>query len=403
MAQRDRFPEGRAAGGGGDAAVAEFSVPAGCDGRPETEAVGDGKPAFLLALGHHAGCGVVARLRRAAIWRRAPASKKLRGGMLADPRAHEALDEFVSQWLRFDRLTTASKDRRKFPLYTRETASSMTEEARTVRLRPGLEQPQLHDAVHGRLWACESGTGAHLRRAGAGERVRPGSVSGRIRSARDLLGEGLFLALTAKPEESSPTARGLFVREQFLCQHVPDPPPGVNTNLPPVTEANPQTNRDRMTEHATNPTCATCHKLMDPVGFGLEKFDAVGARREQADAGIQAGREPAVRAGTRTVNLTIDTNGNCRGYSGFAFFLAGGTGRGSGEKRAMPGMHGEAVFPVYGRAHGDGRRIVPLIRQGDRGLSEFAVSVSGTDVSLTLLREFPVSRHSAERISPCRK
>ena len=101
-----------------------------------------------------------------------------------------------------------------------------------------------------------------------------------------IVGEGLFLALTAKPEESSPTARGLFVREQFLCQHVPDPPPGVNTNLPPVTEAKPQTNRDRMTEHATNASCATCHKLMDGVGFGLEKFDAVGARREQLRAGI---------------------------------------------------------------------------------------------------------------------
>ncbi len=51
--------------------------------------------------------------------------------LLADPRAHEALDEYVSQWLRFDRLTTSSKDRRKFPLYTRETASSMTQEATT--------------------------------------------------------------------------------------------------------------------------------------------------------------------------------------------------------------------------------------------------------------------------------
>jgi hypothetical protein len=96
-----------------------------------------------------------------------------------------------------------------------------------------------------------------------------------------ILGQGLFLALTAKPEDSSPTARGLFIREQFLCQHVPDPPPGVNTNLPPVTEAKPQTNRERMSDHTTNPSCSTCHKLMDGVGFGLEKFDSIGARREQ--------------------------------------------------------------------------------------------------------------------------
>jgi hypothetical protein len=62
---------------------------------------------------------------------------------------------------------------------------------------------------------------------------------------------------------------------------VPDPPPGVNTNLPPVTEAKPQTNRDRMSEHTTDASCATCHKLMDGVGFGLEKFDAIGAKRDQ--------------------------------------------------------------------------------------------------------------------------
>jgi Protein of unknown function (DUF1588)/Protein of unknown function (DUF1585) len=125
-----------------------------------------------------------------------------------------------------------------------------------------------------------------------------------------ILGQGLFLALTAKPEESSPTARGLFVREQFLCQHVPDPPPGVNTNLPPVTEAKPQTNRDRMAEHTTNASCATCHKLMDGVGFGLEKFDAIGQRRERLLLEFRSRSEededhPKV---TKTVTLPLDTS-----------------------------------------------------------------------------------------------
>jgi hypothetical protein len=96
-----------------------------------------------------------------------------------------------------------------------------------------------------------------------------------------ILGQALFLAMTAKPDESSPTARGLFVREQFLCQHVPDPPAGVNTNLPPFSAAKPQTNRDRMSEHVINPGCASCHSLIDPIGFGFEKFDAVGGRRDK--------------------------------------------------------------------------------------------------------------------------
>ena len=207
--------------------------------------------------------------------------------LLADPRAHEALNDFVSQWLRFDRLLTSSKDRRKYPLYTRETASSLTEEARAF----------VSDLVwnNGDFMTLFTANYGHVNQelariygvtAPAKDFDRVPFPAGSERAG--LLGEGLFLAMTAKPEESSPTARGLFVREQFLCQHVPDPPPGVNTNLPPVTEAKPQTNRDRMTEHASNATCATCHKLMDSVGFGLEKFDAVGARREQVTLEFKA-------------------------------------------------------------------------------------------------------------------
>jgi len=71
------------------------------------------------------------------------------------------------------------------------------------------------------------------------------------------------------------------VREQFLCQHVADPPPGVNTNLPPVTAAKPMTNRDRLASHTTERMCAGCHNLVDPIGFGLEKYDAIGQRRDK--------------------------------------------------------------------------------------------------------------------------
>ena len=120
-----------------------------------------------------------------------------------------------------------------------------------------------------------------------------------------VLGQALFLALTAKPEDSSPTARGLFVREQFLCQHVPDPPAGVNTNLPPVTEAKPQTNRDRMSEHVSNPTCATCHQLIDQIGFGLEKFDAVGARRDKFTLQFFTGRGEGRQRLSKSIDLDV--------------------------------------------------------------------------------------------------
>ncbi|MEM6990444.1 MAG: DUF1588 domain-containing protein, partial [Myxococcota bacterium] len=75
---------------------------------------------------------------------------------------------------------------------------------------------------------------------------------------------------------TSPTLRGKFIRETVLCQTIPPPPPDVVTDLPPGGGA---TMRERLSEHATNPSCAACHALMDPLGFGLETYDGIGAYR----------------------------------------------------------------------------------------------------------------------------
>src|ERR687892_699715 len=121
-----------------------------------------------------------------------------------------------------------------------------------------------------------------------------------------LLGQALFLALTSKPDETSPTSRGLFVREQFLCQKVADPPPGVNTNLPPISAAKPQTNRERLAEHTLNKSCAGCHNLIDPIGFGFEKFDAIGGRRETLPLAFYGDRKDR-ETPRKTVQLPLDT------------------------------------------------------------------------------------------------
>ncbi len=235
--------------------------------------------------------------------------EKVARRMLDQPRAHEALDEYVSQWLRFDRLLTASKDRRKYPLYTRETALAMTDEARAFisdLVWNGRNFMTAFTADYG--FVGPELAGIYGVPAPSKEMERIPFPKGSERAG--LLGQGLFLALTGKPDETSPTARGLYVRDQFLCQHVPDPPPGVNTNLPAVTADNPQTNRDRMGAHATNPMCASCHTLIDPIGFGFEKFDAVGARRENLVLEFKgAGRNAAVK----TINLALDTTGKITG------------------------------------------------------------------------------------------
>ncbi|MFN0124310.1 MAG: DUF1592 domain-containing protein, partial [Blastocatellia bacterium] len=229
--------------------------------------------------------------------------------MLADPRARPALDEFVAQWLRFDRLLTAGKDRRRYPGFNRETAFAMTQEARTF-----IADLVWHDRDFTQIFTADYsfanadianiyGIAAPAREF---DRVQFPATSERA----GLLGQTLFLALTAKPDDTSPTARGLYVREQFLCQHVAEPPPGVNTNLPDITEAKPQTNRDRMREHVTNPSCATCHNLIDPIGFGFEKFDAIGARRETFKLRFFGSYEGGHNTGPpKTMDLPLDTSG----------------------------------------------------------------------------------------------
>ena len=119
------------------------------------------------------------------------------------------------------------------------------------------------------------------------------------------------------------------MREQFLCQQVPPPPPDVDTNLPPVDEAKPVTNRERLAAHATNQMCVGCHNLIDPVGFGFEKFDAIGMRREKhkllffpAGSGVAARR-----AKPKEVELEIDTQGFVAGLENSALHDAQGVGR----------------------------------------------------------------------------
>ncbi len=310
--------------------------------------------------------------------------------LLADPRARESLDEFVSQWLRFDRLVTASKDRRKFPYFTRETVNAMTTEARTF-----VSDLVWNDDDFMKLFTADYGyVSPELARiygvtAPAKDFDRVPFPAGSERAG--ILGQGLFLALTAKPEDSSPTARGLFVREQFLCQHVPDPPPGVNTNLPAVTEAKPQTNRDRMSEHTSNTSCATCHKLMDGVGFGLEKFDAIGARREQLvlEFRDKKGEEDEdVHAPKRTVTLPLNTQAFVAGIPNSEFTSP----LQLGAVLAKSAQCQECVVRQYfrfqaGRTDTSADR--PLLRMVSENFRDSGFRFKQLILSLVVLREFP--------------
>ena len=199
--------------------------------------------------------------------------------MLQDPRARVAMDEFLAQWLRFDRLRNAIRDRRLFPEFSAELVGSMQEETRRLFRHLVWEDREFPRIVHGGLRVSFRQPGADLRHSPAPAeefaRVSLPTDSGRA----GILGHASFLTLTSKPADTSPTERGLFVREHFLCQHVPPPPPGVNTTLPALTDEKPMAVRQRLDVHLSNPACAACHRLVDPIGFGLEHFDAIGKFR----------------------------------------------------------------------------------------------------------------------------
>jgi hypothetical protein len=233
--------------------------------------------------------------------------------LLADPRARAGLEEFTSQWLRFDLVLNTVKDRRLYPQFTPELAVAMTEESKLL----------VHHLVWNDLNFMELFTAGYAfvnsELASLYGSPSPETEFGRVDfgSSSDragILGSGAFLAATSKPEDTSPTARGLFVREHFLCQRVPDPPPGTNSNLPPITESKPQTNRERLQVHMANPTCVSCHSLIDPIGVGLEKFDAIGKRREKQllqfipDAVLERRSEQR-----KTMELPLDTTSSVTG------------------------------------------------------------------------------------------
>jgi hypothetical protein len=98
---------------------------------------------------------------------------------------------------------------------------------------------------------------------------------------RGLLGQGSILVVTSSANRTSPVQRGKWILENILGMAPPAPPPGVETNLDVTAEVKqPVTLRQRMEQHRANPICASCHSLMDPIGFSMENFDLIGKWRD---------------------------------------------------------------------------------------------------------------------------
>jgi hypothetical protein len=242
---------------------------------------------------------------------RESAARRLLGNV---PKGRDALDQFFEEWLRFDRVVNAVKSNR-FQPFTPELALAMAEETRTL----------LHHLVWNDRNFMEALTADYsfltTELADMYGLPAPKEQFEMVKFPPDskragILGQGTFLASTAGPTDTSPTARGIFIRERLLCQHVPPPPPGVITTLPdPLVDQKPKGRRQLMVEHVENPTCASCHRLMDPIGFGFEHFDAIGQYREQEMIPVpgRRGGGGGGRGGPPPIPLEINAQGEIAG------------------------------------------------------------------------------------------
>lgn len=200
--------------------------------------------------------------------------------LLESPDARASLAAFASELLRVRELATVPKDPTVFPAFNPSLAAAMRGETQALVEHLAFDADadfrDLFDAdytfVDGQLAAFY----------GLPNPDQYGSTFTQVTLPPEQLRGGIFghaglMSVLGHVTTTSPTYRGKFVRTQVLCQDIPAPPVGVDTTLPPAGEYS--TMRERLEAHLSDPSCAACHRSMDPVGLGLENYDAIGGFR----------------------------------------------------------------------------------------------------------------------------
>ena len=199
--------------------------------------------------------------------------------MLADPRSHAIVDNFVGQWLLLRNIPALKPDPYKDPDFDeslrralrRETElffESIMREDRSVVELLNADYTFLNERL-AKHYGLPFVRGDHFRRVTLPE----GSVRG------GLLGQGSILSVTSQPNRTSPVQRGKWILENILGVSPPAPPPNVPELEEQENVATALTMRKRMEAHRANPACAACHRMMDPLGLALENFDQAGRWR----------------------------------------------------------------------------------------------------------------------------
>ncbi len=222
--------------------------------------------------------------------------------LLADPRATDALvNDFAAQWLNLRRVDEVVVDPNQYPQYDATLLDAFKREAELFiasTVRDDRSVVELLDAdytfVNERLarhYEIPGIYGSRFRRVALPDANQRGG----------LLAAGALLATTSYPDRTSPVLRGKWLLDNIFGTPAPPPPPDVDTNL----ESTPATVhlpiRERLARHRENPSCASCHAVMDPLGFALEHFDVIGGWRTIDESG-----QPVDASGTTASGVAVE-------------------------------------------------------------------------------------------------
>ena len=202
--------------------------------------------------------------------------------MLADPRASALVDNFAAQWLFLRNVDAAAPDPRVFPDFDEALRRAMRRETELFVHDVLANDRSVTELLTADYTFLNERLARHYGVAGVyGDQFRRVSIADTPR--RGLLGHASLLTVTSYAHRTSPVLRGKWMLDNLLGAPPPPPPP----DIPALQETNTRTGkaltmREAMEQHRANPSCASCHGRMDPLGFALENYDAVGRWRTQA-------------------------------------------------------------------------------------------------------------------------
>jgi hypothetical protein len=224
--------------------------------------------------------------------------------MLRDPKSHALAEQFGGQWLQFRALESITRDRDRFPEFEDYLRLSMRRETEMFIEHIIRDDRSILDFIDGRYSYLNERLARHYGIQGvSGPEFRRVDLTGSPRGG--VITHASVLSVSSYATRTSPVLRGKWILENLLNAPPPEPPPDV-PNLDEATIGTTAALRDQLEAHRQNPTCASCHKKMDPLGFGLENFDAVGAWRDRDGVSLSSAGTPIDASGQLMDGSQVD-------------------------------------------------------------------------------------------------